>query len=129
MRKQFVFDTCAFIHLEPYVIRLVLLSGAASKGKSLNSVFHHRRIGPLRPPARFNDKCPEQIAAARLFRTNTTRTLEHFNTFLFTFDYFTLYNHKTPRSESSSSFPHPPVVQMLFFYFDCLVCASTAATS
>jgi hypothetical protein len=35
MGKQFVFDTCAFIHLEPYIIRLVLLSGAASKGKSL----------------------------------------------------------------------------------------------
>ena len=36
MGKQFVFDTCAFIHLEPYIIRLVLLSGAASKGKSFN---------------------------------------------------------------------------------------------
>jgi hypothetical protein len=39
MGKQFVFDTCAFIHLEPYIIRLVLLSGAASKGKSLSWNF------------------------------------------------------------------------------------------
>jgi hypothetical protein len=39
MGKQFVFDTCAFIHLEPYIIRLVLLSGAASKGKSLKLQF------------------------------------------------------------------------------------------
>ena len=40
MGKQFVFDTCAFIHLEPYIIRLVLLSGAASKGKSLKKITH-----------------------------------------------------------------------------------------
>ena len=32
-----VWYTCAFIHLEPYIIRLVLLSGAASKGKSLTA--------------------------------------------------------------------------------------------
>ena len=32
-----VWYTCAFIHPEPYITRLVLLSGAVSKGKSLKS--------------------------------------------------------------------------------------------